>query len=215
MALQTVMHDKLTLKNLKEGNAQKLQAQWQSLFEHLNVNNGITHFTFFDTQHIALTRLHRGERNDKVVRYNLAEAQRSGKMEWGIEIGSVGMLVLRSVHPVFEEGKIIGYVELGKKVEDVFNLLHVNLSSHFVVLMNKTLIDKQAWEAHTAAYKERFGWNKFEKSAVVYASRSAFPSIVDLEEKSDESKYNEVTFGGQTWVVYKKFLHDSSGESCR
>lgn len=211
MALQSIMHDKLTLKNLKEGNAEKLQTQWQPLFENLNLSNGITHFTFFDAEHIALLRLHRDERNDKVVRYNLVEAQQSQKMEWGIEIGSVGMLVLRSVHPVFEEGKIIGYVELGKNIEDVFNILHVNLSSHFIVLMNKTLIDKQAWEAHTAAYKERFGWNKFEKSAVVYASRRTFPPKLDLEEINDESKYNEITFDGQAWVTYKKPLHDSSG----
>lgn len=211
MALQSVIQDTRTLKHIKEGDAEKLQTQWQPLFERLNRNNDITHFSFFDADHIALVRFHRAERNDKVARYNLIEAQRSGKMEWGIEIGSVGALVLRSVHPMFEEGKIIGYVELGKKVEDVFNLLHVNLSSHFIVLMNKALIDKQAWETYTTVPKERFGWNTFSKRVVVYSSRSTFPSIVDLEEKSDESKYNEVTFGGQTWVMYKKFLHDSSG----
>lgn len=211
MVLQTVLHDTQTQHDIKAYDADALKTHWQPLFKHLQRTHRITHFTFFDTTRSVLVRLHRDERQDTVDRYSLLEAQRSQKMAWGIEIGSFGMLVLRTVHPVFEEGVLVGYVEIGKPIEDIFRLLHVNLSSHFAVLIDKVHIQKKMWEEYASVYKERFRWDKFEKSVAVFVSRKAFPYAMHLDTIDDELAYNEMVFDGKTWVMYKKALHDSSG----
>ena len=211
MALQNVIQDRATRHYIKEGNADKLKETWQALFEHLRDTNGITHFSFFDAQHIALLRLQRDERNDKVVRHNLLEAERSKTMEWGVEIGQTGLFVLRTLVPVLEDEKIIGYVELGKNIEDVFYLLHVNLSSHFIVLIDKAYVDKHSWETYAKKYQERFAWEKFPKSAVVFASRNTFPDALALKGRNEALEYNEINFDAKTWVMYQKPLPDSSG----
>ena len=211
MVLQTVLHDTQTQQEMKAYDAHALKTHWQPLFKHLQRTHGITHFTFFDTTRSALVRLHRDERQDTVERYTLLEAQRSQKMVWGVEIGKFGMLVLRTVHPVFDGGVLIGYIEIGKPIEDIFRLLHVNLSSHFAVLIDKVHIQKKMWDEYASAYKEAFGWDKFEKSVVAFVSRKTFPYAMHLDAIDDELVYNEMVFDGKTWVMYKKALHDSSG----
>jgi len=211
MALQPVLADESTQRALKARDGKSLHEEWMPLFEQLRTTNAITHFTFFDTELVALARLHSQQRDDKVLRHIPSEAKRSQSMAWGIEIGNVGILVLRTVHPVFYKGELIGYVELGKKTHDVFSALHINLTSHFAIVIDKNNIDPAQWEEYSRAYKERIPWDALVDGAVVFTSRTTFPPKAHFDNVNFNLAYHEIVFDGKTWLDYVKPFYDGSG----
>lgn len=75
---------------------------------------GITHLYFNNINRINILRVHNPEQSGDVIkRFTTVEAERTGKVFSGLELGSFGTLTLRVVAPWEYKQKRIGYVELG------------------------------------------------------------------------------------------------------
>jgi len=134
-------------KALREGDADRLLAAWRPVFETLHRENRLTHFYFFDANRVCLLRVHKPEkRGDLIDRFTAREAERTGKSASGPELGPLGTFTLRVVQPVFEGGKLAGYVELRKEIEDVLQTLHTQSGNQLAVVIRKEYLKRQDWE---------------------------------------------------------------------
>ncbi|MCI5127889.1 MAG: hypothetical protein D3907_05175, partial [Candidatus Electrothrix sp. AUS3] len=86
----------------------------RSLQQNLSQEYHITHFYFHTPDRINFLRVHQPHRyGDTIDRITIYQAEKSGKIVSGLEIGPLGTLTLRAVMPWYAEGQLIGYVELG------------------------------------------------------------------------------------------------------
>jgi sensor histidine kinase regulating citrate/malate metabolism len=116
-SIQLIASEPTVKKALRERDADSLLAVSRPIFEILGKNAHISHFYFSDTNRVCLLRVHKpNERGDTISRFTAIKAEATGKSASGIEMGPLGTLTLRVVLPVFEDGILIGYMELGKEI---------------------------------------------------------------------------------------------------
>src|SRR5439155_9599472 len=119
--IEAIRCDERVAVALAEGDRQKLLKLGEPILHSLREHNRITHLYFHRPDRTNLLRVHRPEQHDDPIeRFTLKEAERTGHPQWGNEQGPFGTLTLRVVYPWRnQQGKLIGYIELGKEVEDV------------------------------------------------------------------------------------------------
>jgi len=217
--LQPIAADPAVQKALRKGDADRLLAVWRPVFKKLHLENNLTHFYFLDTNRVCLLRVHKPEkRGDVINRFTALEAERTGKTASGIELGPLGTFTLRVVKPVFEGGKLVGYVELGKEIEDVLQTLHTRLGVQIAATIRKEHLNRQIWEDGMRMLGREADWNRLPKSVVIYSSQRRLPDtfsswIESLDKEHVHGETNrEITFGGKNWQVFAITIRDVSGK---
>jgi PAS domain S-box-containing protein len=174
--LQPITADPGLPQALREGDSARLLAAWQALFETLRVQNHLTHFSFIDSRRVCLLRLHQPERRGDRLQHLIAlEAERSGKIASGIELGEQGFLTLRVMQPVFDGTQLVGYVELGKEIGDALQTLHTRSGCQVAVTIRKERLKRQAWEESMRLLGTTAEWDRLPHSVVSYASQGRLP----------------------------------------
>ena len=103
---------------MQAGDRDALLARTQKMLEGMHESFGIGHWYFIKPDRSILLRVHNpGRHGDTVDRQTLKDAESSGKATTGLELGVMGTYTLRHVLPWREEGKLIGYVEVGMEVD--------------------------------------------------------------------------------------------------
>ncbi len=204
---------------LREGDAGRLLADWQPVFETMNRESHLTHFYFFDANRVCLLRIHKPDKHgDRIERFTAVEAERTGKTTSGIELGPLGTFTLRVVQPVYADGALVGYVELGKEIEDVLQAINTDSGAHLAVVIRKEHLVRQTWEDGMRMLGREADWDQLPRSAVSYASHGrlpdAFASQADYFSEGDSSHdepAREIAFDGKDWLVSSTPLRDASG----
>ena len=212
---QLIAADATVRQALREGDAGRLLAAWRPVFEAMRRENGLTHFYFLDRRRTCLLRLHKPERRgDRIDRFTAREAERSARTAAGIELGPLGTFTLRVVLPVFAAGSLVGYVELGKEIEDVMQALHQRSGSQLAVLIDKELLDRQTWEEGMRFLAREADWDRLPRRVVIYASQGRLPdAFARLAEPADGTsrRASEIAVDGRDWRVSATPLHDAAG----
>ncbi len=121
--LEAILRDKQLQDALKSKDRRALLTHAQPLFERLKTNSNITHFYFHGTDRVCLMRVHLPNQfGDLIDRTTLKNAESSGQTFTGAEMGPFGTFTLRAVSPWYDEGKLLGYVELGVSLDDMVNI---------------------------------------------------------------------------------------------
>ena len=95
------------------------------LLKEMGAKHRITHFYFHNPDRTNFLRVYDSDRfGDVVNRFTLLEAVRTGQNSAGIELGKLGTLTLRVVHPWQINGKIVGYIEMGEEINHIIEKLH-------------------------------------------------------------------------------------------
>ncbi|MBN2889926.1 MAG: response regulator [Deltaproteobacteria bacterium] len=216
--LQPITADAATQKALREGDTKRLLTDWQPVFNSLRRENNITHFYFLDKNRVCLLRIHKPEkRGDLIDRFTALEAERTGKTASGLELGPLGTFTLRVVRPVFENGELVGYVELGKEIEEVFLQLHTAFGSQLAVVIRKKYLNRRNWEEGMLMLGREADWNRLSHNVIIYNSQGRLSdALVPWADLSDEGHVHgetarELTFDGKDWRVSATALHDASG----
>ena len=212
---QEVILDSHVKKALKENDSELLLAEWKSKFDALLQQNYITKFSFYDTTLTAILRLHDLDRKgDKSQHVTLLSAESSGQFTWGLEVGEEGTITLRAVHPIYDNGILLGYVEFGKKIENFIEVLENSLDSQVALLVPKKYINRQLWEKNIGTKNSTFTWDNHSLSVLSYASFSSLPdSFIQKAESFQNDTPKEVTINGITWLFYKQALYDITGKN--
>ncbi len=158
----------------------RLLSEYRPLFLNLRRDHGITHFYLHDPNRVNLLRLHKPDKHgDLIDRFTAKEAASTWRTSTGIELGPLGTFTLRAVSPVDENGRIIGFVELGKEIEELLAELHASDRVEIVVAIHKDALDRAAWEAGMRMLGREGAWDRFSDVAVIYSSLAPLPVAFD------------------------------------
>ncbi len=190
-----------------------LLANYEPLWNQLREEHNITHFYFHGVDRVNLLRIHNPEKNgDLINRFTALEAERTGKIAYGIELGPLGTFTLRVVQPVFEGNTLTGYLELGKEIEDVLSDIHKRFGVELIVTIHKHDLVRDKWEAGMKMLNRQCNWDRFPEDVLIYSTLSSFPDeIIPVVSMARHIKTTKNTFNQKTFQVSTNVLNDVSG----
>jgi PAS domain S-box-containing protein len=220
MAAQPIAADVGVQQALREGDTNRLLATWGPVFETMRRESRLTHFYFFDANRVCLLRVHKPEkRGDRIDRLTALEAERTGRTASGLELGPLGTFTLRVVQPVFDGHELVGYLELGKEIEDVLQTLCRQSDYQVAVALHKEAIHREAWEAGMRMLGREADWARMPHSVIIYASRGrlsdAFVPLADHDPTGSRVhgvSDREIASDGKDWRATASPLQDASGK---
>jgi len=156
---------------LKTENREALLTRAYPLFEKLKIRHRITHLYFNNEQRTNLLRVHQPEHyGDVINRFTMLEAERSGEITSGVELGALGTFVLRVVAPIYEDSQIQGYIELGKEVGALLNDMAQDSGNEFVIVLEKRFLNRVDWETGMRMLNREYDWSHLPE--IVVASQT-------------------------------------------
>jgi len=175
-SLRFIADNKALADALKAANRGRLLAIGAPIYERLNRENNVTHFYFHNAKRINLLRVHKPEKHgDTINRFTTLGAEKNGKVFSGIELGPLGTFTLRSVLPVFENGQLLGYLELGQEIDSIINQTHFMFHVDLFMLIDKQYLSQSAWEEGMSMLGRPFDWNMLSTSVLVSQSLPKVP----------------------------------------
>jgi len=137
------------------------------LFRRLQTQAEITHFYFSDPDRVNILRVHKPDTfGDVIDRLTTLEAQETGAPVQGIELGPLGTLTLRVVHPQIVDGECIGYIELGHEINHLIDLMGTALDVELGILVRKQYLDREGWETGMRMMGRDGDWDRLSDFVV-------------------------------------------------
>jgi len=152
------------------------------LFRRLHRELEVSHLYFTGPDRVNLLRVHKPDRHGDVIdRFTTREAERTGKPAHGVELGPLGTMTQRVVHPWFEGERLIGFVELGYEVGHVTELMGRTMNAGVWILIKKKFLERRGWEAGMGMLERRARWDQFPDAVAINEIPEAMPrSVVRL-----------------------------------
>ena len=220
--LQAIMHslehDTILRAALARRDRSALLQHAEPLFKELRHDFNITHFYFTGVDRVNLLRVHTPLRyGDVIDRITTLQAESSGTIAYGIELGPLGTFTLRLVSPWYDEPshKLIGYVELGMETDQVLNKLEDFFGIRAITTIYKTSLQRDKWEAGMRALGRTPHWDRFPNVVASEYSTNKIPPLIAKHINHEgiiaSNSRMEVTDGGFNYQMLHLPLHDASG----
>lgn len=222
--LQTIMHslahDTILRTALARRDRAALLQHAEPHFAELQRDFNITHFYFTTPDRVNLLRVHAPLRyGDVIDRITTLQAEASGTIAYGVELGFLGTFTLRLVSPWFDEQshKLIGYVELGMEIDQVLNKLEEFFGLQVITMVYKTSLQRDQWEAGMRALGRTPRWDRFPDIVASERSTDRIPPLIAEHLVGDKlmtrNTSMELTEGGFTYQMIHLPLHDAGGRN--
>jgi hypothetical protein len=158
------------------GNREQLLAVALPIFHEIKSRHNITHFYFHRLDKTCFLRVHSPERyGDQITRHTLNQAVLREAPAYGIELGPLGTMTLRLVQPWRVNGKLIGYIELGKEIDQITPILKHILNLEMVFTVEKSHLDRKLWEEGETMLNKPGNWEQFRDFVVVSSTFRQLP----------------------------------------
>ena len=196
---------------------EQLLRDWLSVYEEMRQKHGLSHFNFISTDHRVYLRLQNPSlRGDIADRFTVREAHRTGRASSGIEIGMTGTLVLRVVQPIYWDGDLLGFVEMGKEIDGLLWQRHLASGSHLAIALQKDGLDPARWDAEMRKNGRDLEWNRLPNAVIAYATQGRLPNVVaqllDLHVADGcRPQAVDIRSNGQRFRLASAPLRDASG----
>ena len=186
------------------------------IFEEIKQKYGINHFYFIDPDHRCFLRMFNPERHgDLIDRFTLDQAAKSGEPHSGVELGTFGTLSLRVDYPWIVDGKLLGYLELGKEVDGFMPTLSSILGVEVLTLVESSCLDREKWEEGQRLMGRQGDWNEVPNHVVVGRTIAGVPlglaDHLNIGHERDEGFFN-VSYDGRPYRAGIAPLFVASGE---
>lgn len=181
------------------------------MFERLRSEHRITHFYFIQPDREMFLRVHHPRRfGDVVDRPSLLKAQQTGRVEMGLEMGTLGLFTLRVVRPWNYRGRLIGYLELGMEIDQVLYDAQRVLGAEIQVLVDKARLDRESWESGVRMVGRQPDWERYPDHVLVGKTDGAHDVLVDaaLAGRSGQLQFIE----GEPHAATRRPLRDTAGQ---
>lgn len=153
-----------------------LFAYTSPIFAEMKERYGITHFYFIDPERRCFLRMYNPERHgDSVDHFTFNQAAKSGEPSSGVELGASGTLSLRVAYPWVVDGKLLGYLELGKEVDSFMPTLSSILGVEILMLVETGSLDREKWEEGQRLMGRHANWDELPRHVVVGRTIAAVP----------------------------------------
>ncbi|MBA3015271.1 MAG: response regulator [Desulfobulbaceae bacterium] len=163
----------------KNRNLNALIALGTPIFLDIRHDSNISHIYFIDTDRTCFLRLHEPTRHGDIInRHTLLMAQKTGFDSWGVELGPLGALTLRYVHPWVENNEVRGYIELGIDLVNLTTELSRSLNIEEITVLRKEFINEKnyALAGHTSGSIGK--WGRFLNFVVTQQTAPDIPDTV-------------------------------------
>lgn len=178
--LEFLEQDDRLHKTLASGDRKRMQSIYAGLFKRLRDQFGISHFYFIAADRTVLLRMHQPERHgDRIDRFTLIEAERTGRGSVGLELGPIGTLALRAVKPLRANGKLLGYIELSEEVQPAIQDILALTGNAGLLVLHKSGLSRTDWESGMRMLGRKPDWDRLPTSVVVYSTLPQTSSTLD------------------------------------
>jgi signal transduction histidine kinase/CheY-like chemotaxis protein/HPt (histidine-containing phosphotransfer) domain-containing protein len=171
----------------------------EQIFNSVKKIDKITHFYFHDIEGVNFLRVHKPEKHgDTINRFTMSEAIKTKEDVKGAELGIFGTFTYRYIKPWYFKDSLIGYIELGKEVEESLPQLSELLNVELSLLINKTEVRKKS---PNISHKD-IKWDNFENHIILSSTIDSLPKIVenycqkDLNNKVLSFSSNGISYYG-------------------
>lgn len=186
----------------------KLNSAIQEIFSRLNKNVELTHMYFISPDTKVLLRVHDYQRDQDIVkRMTLLKAKETKKLFYGLEFGPKKNYTLRIVKPWYFNGKLIGYLELGKEIDKIIEELSRSLKTEIYLT-----IKKDVYKNSSDLIKKQLAQKAPLKDYFIAYNTYAIPQIIE-EILNETENYSNISFNGNDYFTSKKILSDVSGKN--
>jgi HAMP domain-containing protein len=198
----------------------------QPLYRELRSQFGITHWNWWEPED-ANNMAPKGLRNilrvgtpdmhgDFVERITLARVARERRLVSGLDLGFTG-LVLRTLVPVEDGGRPIGYLELGKEISGFLGEMKRVSGNEYGLVVEKKHMDEKKWTTQRGALGFRNNWNDMP-DLLVAENTTDDPDVLRYDgaigDLPDEGRPLEVVRKGGRALVRGVFpIRDVSGRT--
>lgn len=179
VAMEVFHHDSALREALARQDRARLLVLTAPVFTKLREQQGITHFYFSGPDRVNLLRVHQPNRyGDAINRYTTLEAERTGAMAHGVELGPLGTFTLRLVSPWYadaERHRLLGYVELGMEIDHILQGMQPYLDTPVFALISKAFLRRDDWEAGMKMLGRMAEWERFPDAVLSAQAAQAMP----------------------------------------
>jgi len=182
-----------------------LLAAVQPVFQRLRSAHQITHLYFHDPSRHNFLRLHQPETyGDLIDRITARAAAREGRPVMGVELGHFGTLTLRAVAPLRDDGRLVGFLELGEEVEPIIEEVREILDVHLVLAIDKRYLTRAEWEQGMTQLGRRTAWDLYPDHVVPLHTLPEPPRDLDaiIQALRDGIVESTQTFNGDRRTLY-------------
>ena len=163
------------------------------LLKEMGAKHRITHFYFHNPDRTNFLRVYDPDRfGDVVNRFTLLEAVRTGQNSAGIELGKLGTLTLRVVHPWQIKGKIVGYIEMGEEIDHIIEKLHNILDVELYISIYKNFLKEENWKAGMRLFNRQNDWDLSPYAVIVSQSLNNIPNSLNVFLEKGKHDYMEM-----------------------
>ena len=216
-ALEVVIQDPGIKSVYLEKDREKLYDYGQPLFQNLKDKSGITHFYFILPDGHDFVRLHdKTIYGDLITRTTFQEARDTKKPSSGIELGKTAF-ALRTVTPYYNNGELIGYVELGEEIGHFLKILKGSTSNEFVIVADKENLNREDWKSIRQVAGLRDNWDDSEKHLVLgsttkeeLTSKCFAEDNIELIEEG-KNRFSQFQIKNQTFICGGFTITDAGG----
>jgi len=164
---------------MRAGNANALLTASQRRFNEISREFGVSHWYFIKPDRRVLLRVHAPQRSgDRIERQTLADAATYDKITRGLEIGPLGSYTLRHVHPWYEGGELLGYVEMGMEVDGFIGEIGKILGLTLISAVDKRQTGPDAYAAGKETLGYEGNWNDQPDIAIFHSSFKVLPAAL-------------------------------------
>ncbi|MBS1130161.1 MAG: sensor hybrid histidine kinase [Proteobacteria bacterium] len=174
MATQ-VANDHRFVEAMQRGDRDALLALAGPRYRELHAQFDLSHWYFITPDRKVLLRVHDPERSgDEVRRKGLLDAEASGQMTTGLELGTTSVFTLRQVMPWRVNGNVIGYVEMGMEVESFAREIKRLTGLDVLTAVHKAYSSAEAFANGKKAFGLSGNWGDHAEIALLSQS---FPGV--------------------------------------
>ncbi|MFA6583019.1 MAG: PAS domain S-box protein, partial [Elusimicrobiaceae bacterium] len=216
--IQTIAEDTKVKKALSAADTASLSTAWRTLFETLKRQN-ITDFYFLNAKRVCLAHLSNPQMRGNIFNDNTTlTAERTRKVSAGIELDQLGNLTQQAVQPVFDGGRLAGYVGIGKGLGEVIGAVRNETGSEMAIAVHKEYLNRKIWETGLRKTGRADGWDLMPHNVVTYYSQGSLPAaFVPMADLANEQPYDktdkEIYSTGKYWRVFVTPIAVSSGKT--
>jgi len=173
-----------------DGDRQALLEAARPVYKRISKEGRVSHLYFYTPDMTNFLRVHSPKRyGDRINRHTLDEAFTTGELAWGVELGTFGQFVLRVVKPWLIDGQLVGYIELGEKIEHLTRSVKRTTGADLVVVIDKRYIEFEAWSEMQEQLGSRVDWNQFPDKLIIDKTLAVLPKQLfkQIEQGAEEN----------------------------
>ncbi len=167
---------------LLAGDRAGLLSSHRELYEELRRRHRLSHMAFLSSDGVCVARMERpGDYGDQKTGGNAEKAAVTGEVTGGLEVGRGGPLEVRVVWPIRTGNRLDGFIELGKRTDQILDRLTDQGVVKPVVVMGKEFVERSEWEAAMAALGRDARWDRLSDRVLVYHPSTGLASEFDAQ----------------------------------